>query len=205
MTVPPHALGEYTSYHAMARAQARPPLLRRARPGAYELLAALLLFVPFPLWSLAGGPAWGSLPLLLALLASAVVGMLLRRMPNPVPSISTLPAGTVWIVAVLGLLGGAPGLTCALLVGLVLLFHTSVPAPGELPPLLGAVIAQAAVPALGGALSLLIAISLLGVQAPIYAVALVPTLGGLALAVYLFSREEPVGGGEERPEVEAEG
>ena len=196
---PSDPVADVISYQEIARRQAHPPLVRRAGISSLELLATLAPFLPFPLWVLGGGVRWLELPLLVALLVAAGSGMLIRRLPSPLPSVGALPAATVWVVAVLVLPGGVLALVCAMLAGIALVLYAALPAPGELAPPAVAVLSQAMVPILGGGLSLLVAISLLGVAAPLYAVVLVPTLGALALAVHLFSKEEGVGGGQERP------
>ncbi len=174
----------------VARRYARPPLLRRVPVSALEGLLTLLLFVPLPVWLAGGGTRSGGLLLLLGLIGAGAAGFLFRRLPTPLPSGAMLPGGLVWAVAVLTLPGGIAGMTSALLAGVVLVLYASVAAPDEVAPPTSAILAQAAVPAMGGALSLLVAASLLGVSAPLYSIVLVPTLGALALAVYLFGRED---------------
>lgn len=201
-TVPPEPKPSEPAltYTDIARRQARPPLLRRENLRPSEALLSLLLFAPVPLWAAGGGSPLGEKVLVVTLALAALLALLLRRMPTPVPSASMLPVGLVWAVAVLLLPGGALALTCGFLAGVVLVLYVALPAAGELPPLATMVAAQVAIPALGGALALLVAIALLGFVAPLYSVVLLPTLGALALAVYLFSKEEGLAGGEERPE-----
>lgn len=174
----------------VARRHARPPLLRRVPVGAFEGILTLLLFVPVPVWLAGGGTRSAGLLLMLGLIVAGAGGFLFRRLPTPLPSGAMLPAGLVWAVAVLTLPGGIAGLTSALLAGVVLVLYATVAAPDEVAPPTSAILAQAAVPAMGGALSLLVAASLLGVSAPLYSIVLVPTLAALALAVFLFGRED---------------
>lgn len=167
---------------------APPPVLRRTPLSARELLLTLVLLAPFPLWAVAGGP--GPLAFLAALVVSALGGFLLRRLPSPVPAISSLPAGGVWVLAVLLLGGSSLAMAAGTLAGIVLLLYTSLSSAGELEAPMSSVLVQVAVPVLGGALALMIALVFLGVQAPIYALVIAPTLGALALAVYLLAGRE---------------
>ena len=172
---------------AVARPPVRPPLLRRQPVSGHEATFSLLLLLPWPLWAIAGES--GGAPLLLALLGVAAVGgIILRRLPTPVPSISALPAGTLWVVALLLLPPDPWGLACALIAGTILLLYASLPAGGELPVPASAVAAQVAVPATGGALAFAVALTLLGESTTLFGVVLLPTLGALALVVYLFGR-----------------
>jgi hypothetical protein len=163
------------------------PLVRRVPVSGPEGLLTLALLVPWGLWVLAGDPSV-ALPLLALVLASGGLGLLLRRLPSPLPSISALPAGLVWTAGVLLLPAAAAGLACALVAGTVLLLYVTLPNPGELPVPFAIVGAQVSLPAMGGALSLVVALTLLGVSAPLFAVVLLPTLGALVLLVYLFVR-----------------
>jgi hypothetical protein len=167
------------------RTRKREPFVRRTPVSSSEGLLTLALLFPWLPWVLAGDPGL-ALPLVGIIAVAAALGLVLRRCPPPVPSISALPAGVVWIAAVLLLPATPWGLICAVGAGIVLLLFATLPSPGELPVPFAMVGVQVGVPVTGGGLSLVVAATLLGVSAPLYVLVLLPTLGALAILVYYF-------------------
>lgn len=166
-------------------------VLTRAPLSARELAFSLALLVPVPL-VLVVVSVGVTLALLVALVVAVGLGTLFRRLPTPTPSIAAIPVGFVWVGGVVLLPSGAWGLATGLVAGIALVLYAALPGPQELTLPLDSVVAQAAIPSVGAALSFAVAISLLGVSAPVYDLALVPTLGALALVVYLFGRGDVV-------------
>lgn len=189
---PPAPAASATAASLEAPGFVRPttPTIARVPVSGPEGGLSLALLLPYPFWVFAGNPSW-AVPVLVSVAAGVALGLLLRRLPSPVPAISALPVGLAWVVSVLLLPASPFGLICAALVGIVLLLYAALPAPGEIPLPGGAVAAQAALPAAGGALAVAVSITLLGVSAPVFSLVLLPTLGALAIAVYLLSRGDP--------------
>lgn len=167
---------------------------RAAPVDAREGATTALLLLPLPLWLLAGGAGGtlGTIELVALLAVGIALALGLRRLPTPVPYIAALPGGFAWALAVVFLRTGPAALATALLAGCALVLLVAQPSPDELAVPIAAVGAQASVPLIGGLVSFIIALPLLGTSAPLYAEALAPTLGALALAVYLFAREDVV-------------
>lgn len=175
--------------------EVRPPrarVLQRVPLEAREVALSLGVLLPVPLYY-ASVPTTDALVLLGALLASTALGLLFRRLPTPAPSIAALPAGVVWGSALFALSSDPWGLLTGLVAGTMLLLLASLPDPGDAPVPLETVATQVALSAAAAAVSFAVAISFLVVSSPLFALALLPLLGALALVVYLFGREDVVG------------
>jgi hypothetical protein len=181
-------------YQEEEEAPAHPPrekVLHAVPITALEVLLGLGLFLPVPLY-FATVQTGVTIDLVVGLAFALGLGLLLRRLASPAPSISALPAGLVWGGALIVLPSGPWGLLTALVAAGVLLLFASIPDPGEAAVPLATIAAQVALPVGAATVSFAVAVSLLGVTSPIYDVALVPTLGAIALVVYLFGREDVV-------------